>query len=104
MNYLATVTVGDMVGPEFLAVLGEYAEIDEDHDRYTEFLSEEQAEWTMGAAMSQTNVWDRLWRYGIIVDDDMAYYIPDDYDTDLCLVEAEALFIEYSYAIPKEAA
>jgi hypothetical protein len=34
----------------------------------------------MGAAMSQSQIWDRLWRYGIIVDDDMSYYMPSDYD------------------------
>ena len=89
-NYLATVTLGDFVGPEFLSCL---QDMDEGDD-YTEFLTEEQAEWTMGTAMSQWNVWERLWRFGIIVDDDLDYYIPDDYDTDLHLVEVEALFTE----------
>lgn len=83
-NYLSTVTIGDFVGPEFLAAL---SIIDTDDDYLPQFLSEEQLEWTMGTAMSQSQIWDRLWRYGIIVDDDLSYYMPSDYDTEVSLVE-----------------
>ncbi len=76
-NYLSTVTIGDFVGPEFLAAL---SIIEDDRDYHPVFLSEEQLEWTMGTAMSQSAIWDRLWRFGIIVDDDMDYYMPSDYD------------------------
>ena len=83
INYLATVTIGDFVGPEFLAAL---SIIDTDDDYQPVFLSEEQLEHTMGTAMSQSQIWDRLWRFGIIVDDDLSYYMPSDYDEVLELV------------------
>ena len=76
-NYLSSVTLGDFVGPEFLAAL---STIEDDRDYLPQFLSEEQLEHTMGTAMSQSQIWDRLWRFGIIVDDDMSYYMPSDYD------------------------
>ena len=91
MNYLSTVTIGDFIGPEFMACLGI---LEEDTERYTEFLSDEQAAWTMGGDMSQSQIWDRLWRFGIIVNDDLSYYIPDDYNTELELVEFDGLFKE----------
>ena len=83
-NYLSTVTIGDFVGPEFLQAL---SIIEDDVAHLPEFLSEEQLEHTMGTAMSQSQIWDRLWRFGIIVDDDMAYYMPSDYDTEVSLME-----------------
>ena len=90
-NYLATVTIGDCIGPEFAACL---ALLEDDHRYFSEFLTDEQAEFTMSTAMSQSNVWDRLWRFGIIVDEDMSYYMPNDWDSDLQLVELEEqLFI-----------
>ena len=83
-NYLSTVTIGDFVGPEFLAAL---SIVDTDDDYLPQFLSEEQLEHTMGTAMSQSQIWDRLWRFGIIVDDDLSYYMPSDYDTEVSLME-----------------
>ena len=83
-NYLSTVTIGDFVGPEFLAAL---SIIEDDRDYLPVFLSEEQLEHTMGTAMSQSQIWDRLWRFGIIVDDDLSYYMPSDYDTEVSLME-----------------
>ena len=90
-NYLATVTLGDCVGPEFLASLDI---VPDNADYLGEFLSQEQAEWTMNTAMSQSDIWDRLWRFGIIVDDDMSYYIPDDNLSDLPLVQRETIEVE----------
>jgi len=77
MNHLATVTIGDFVGPETLAILG-----DIDHLSDTpEFLSEEQAYFMMHGDMGQTRAWHQLWLFGIVVDDDLNWYVPDDYDT-----------------------
>lgn len=87
MNYLATVTLGDFVGPEFRAALDL---VETDSRNVSEFLTDEQAEWTMSTSMTQWSIWDRLWRFGIIVDDDLEYYIPDDYDTEVALVESMA--------------
>jgi hypothetical protein len=36
--------------------------------------------------MSQWDCWKTLWLYGIIVDDDMNYYVPNDYDTEVALL------------------
>ena len=82
-NYLSTVTIGDFVGPEFLAAM---SIIEDDADYLPQFLSEEQLRWTMGTAMSQSDIWDKLWRFGIIVDDDMNYYMPSDYDTEVSFI------------------
>jgi len=84
-NYLATVTIGDFVGPETLAQL----DLIEDEDFDYKFLSEEQLESIMGTAMSQAGIWDRLWRFGIIVDDDLDYYVPDDWDSEIPLVSLD---------------
>lgn len=85
-NYLGTVTIGDFVGPEFLAELGR----DFIPNSGTEFLDWEQAEHIMGASMSQSDIWDRLWRFGIIVDDDLNYYVPDDFDTEIPTVSIDS--------------
>lgn len=81
-NYLATVTIGDFVGPETLAALNYVEEADDG----IEFCSAEQAGYIMHESMSQYSCWKALWLYGIIVDDDMEYYIPDDYDTEVALL------------------
>jgi hypothetical protein len=80
-NHLATVTIGDFIGPETLAQLSIAEEIDDG-----EFCSIEQAGYIMGEAMSQWDCWKTLWLYGIIVDDDMNYYVPNDYDTEVALL------------------
>jgi len=82
-NYLATVTLGDFIGPETLAQLG----LLETEEQDTEFCSIEQAEFIMHHSMTQYGAWHRLWLFGIIVDDDMDYYVPDDYDTDVSLID-----------------
>ncbi len=85
MNYLSTVTIGDMIGPETLHALS-IAEL----PSTSEFCSTEQASYIMHESMSQWSAWKELWLYGIIIDDDMDYYIPDDYDTPLVLLEEDA--------------
>jgi len=85
-NYLATVTIGDFVGPETLVALS-IAEEEQD----TEFLSEEQAGYIMHKSMTQWPCWKELWLYGIIVDDDMEYYIPDDFDTEIDLITLDRI-------------
>ncbi len=34
-------------------------------------------------------LWDTLWRFGIIVDDDLSWYVPDDFDTTIPLVSLD---------------
>lgn len=84
-NYLATVTIGDFVGPETLESLRDWPRSGE-LNSCGEFLTVEEAQHIMGADMSQWSCWKELWLYGIIVDDDMEYYIPDDYDTEVALL------------------
>ncbi len=86
MNLPSQVTLGDFIGPETLAELGlsETAEpvlSDRGNDREIEHM--------MGTDMSQYQCWKQLWLYGIVVDDDMNYYIPDDYDTTVSLISLD---------------
>ena len=83
-NHLATVTIGDFVGPETLEALRLFETEEQDA---AEFCSNEQVEYIMHTSMTQYGAWHRLWLYGIIVDDDLNYYIPDDYDTEVSLME-----------------
>lgn len=85
-NYLATVTIGDFIGPETLEALSLLAA---EEDGHVEFCSTQQAEYIMCHSMTQYGAWHRLWLFGIIVDDDMDYYVPDDYDTEVSLLDLD---------------
>jgi len=75
---------------------------------YTPSLMEE-IEWLVGFTTSE-HLWDAMWRFGIVIDNDTplqaesltgywnpegslrvraAYYVPDDYDTEIPLVSLD---------------
>ncbi len=53
-----------------------------------EFLSEERAEQTVGLRTGEW-LWHTAWLFGIVVDDGLNYYVPDDFDTEVPLVPCE---------------
>ena len=85
-------TIADSLSPEVIAQLnvGWLADLDliEVETHVTEFLSEEQAEREMGM-VTGNHLWHTAWLFGIIVDDDLNYYVPDDYDTNVPLVSLD---------------
>lgn len=46
------------------------------HDEITHMMGSHQSEM----------LWQQIWLFGIIVDDDLDYYVPDDEDTTVSLI------------------
>jgi hypothetical protein len=88
-NHVGYVTLGDFVTEEMMLELHLSEEVEDFLADESEFLSETEAGWQMGESMSQWDIWKRMWLFGIIVDDDLNYYIPDDYDTTVALLPKE---------------
>jgi len=98
--------ISDYVGPETLQQLYELFDYDiedvEDMIHCDSLIGDEWLEHTFGMYQNEA-LWDRLWRFGIIVDDTSqqklgclwqpdgvlvasGYYVPDDEDTSVPLV------------------
>lgn len=85
----AIATVQDSLSPEILAQLAQSFGLSfEASDYVTDEFVEEWIESRMGFVTGE-HLWDALWRFGVIVDDDLEWYIPDDFDTSFQLVSVE---------------
>ena len=85
-------TIADSLSPEVIEQLSSAWLMDLDLievDTYIpEFCSAEQAERDVGLTSGQY-LWHQAWLFGIVVDDDLGWYIPDDYDTRVPLVSLD---------------
>lgn len=80
---LSNATIADTLSPRELADLAQSFGLDMTEDDYrddTVFMTDEWLERNHGVVTGE-HLWDAAWRFGIIVDDDLSYYVPDDYDT-----------------------
>ena len=57
-------------------------------DTTTEWSMEAEIDAMMGAVTSEY-LWHTAWLFGIVVDNDLEWYIPDDYDTEIPLVSLD---------------
>jgi hypothetical protein len=86
-------SIADSLAPEVLAQLGsafrlELEEIEFDRSTESTFISDEYLERHHGMVTSE-HLWDTAWRFGIVVDDDLSYYVPNDYDSELQLTSVD---------------
>ena len=98
-------TIQDSLSPEFLAELAQSFGLDyspRDYMTQGSFIEgigyanddttegydevEQLVGWTTGE-----HLWDALWRFGVVIDDDLDWYIPDDYDTVVSLITLEEI-------------
>lgn len=79
---LSNATIADTLSPRELADLAQSFGLDTVASDYEDhvFMSDEYLEHHHGVVTSE-HIWDAMWRFGIVVDDDLSYYVPDDYDT-----------------------
>lgn len=92
MTYLAKATVQDSLSPEALAEIAQSFGLDlqpSDYVTEEEFITEEWLQAKLGMVTS-SHLWDAMWLFGIVVDDDLSYYVPDDFDTTVSIIDLEA--------------
>lgn len=80
-------TIQDSLSPEQLAALAQSFGLEIMACEYTtegEFLQDSEVHDMMGMVTGE-HLWDAVWRFGIVVDDDLNWYMPDDYDTTVSL-------------------
>lgn len=86
----AKASIQDSLSPEILAQLAQSFGLDlEATDYFLDDFVEEYIESRMGFVTGE-HLWDALWRFGVIVDDDGEWYIPDDEDTEIPLVSIDS--------------
>ena len=82
-------TIQDSLSPENLAAIAQSFGLSLDASDYSpkgEFLQDNEVHDMMGM-VTGAHIWDALWRFGVVVDDDLNWYMPDDYDTTVSLRE-----------------
>jgi hypothetical protein len=74
-------TIADSLAPEVLEQLGAtFLEgIDEYMGPAKGWDCSEYIEQTIGLVTGE-HIWDALWRFGVVVDDDLSWYMPSDHD------------------------
>ena len=109
-NYHVAGTIADSLSPLELADIAQSFGLDMEPEDYIdgEFLTDEYLERHHGMVTGQ-HLWLTAWRFGIVVDNDCpmqglfgfyknpddpwdgSYYIPDDHDTTIQLIELEEI-------------
>lgn len=86
-------TIADSLAPEVLEQLSSAWLLDLDLievDAFTvPFITDEWLESNLGMVTSD-HLWHTAWLFGIVVDDDLNWYVPDDYDTSVPLVSIDS--------------
>jgi hypothetical protein len=82
-------TIADSLSPEVIEQLSSnwiadlnYVDVDSHPES---FIEDEWVEHQLGMVTGE-HLWHQAWLFGIVVDDDLNYYIPNDYDTSVPLV------------------
>jgi len=99
-------TLRDSLSPEQLAELAQSFGLDLEPSDYVAgaFIEDEWLDKRMGYTTG-SHLWDRAWRFGIVVDNDVlpqlgdlwrpngrltsGYYVPCDYDTDVSVIDID---------------
>jgi hypothetical protein len=103
-------TIQDSLSPDQFEALAQVFDLDEEDFHWVEggpFIEDEWLEALMGFITS-SHLWDAMWRFGIVLDDDAAkvvrlgsywrpdgglldtrYYVPDDYDTTVSCIDID---------------
>lgn len=78
----------DSLSPEILAQIAQSFGLDLTEDDYTpsEFLTDDWLDKTVGLVTGE-HLWHTMWLFGIVIDDDMSYYVPSDHLVEVELIE-----------------
>jgi hypothetical protein len=83
-------TIQDSLSPEQLAEVAQSFGLDLEASDYIEgaFIEDEWLESRMGFVTGE-HLWDAMWRFGIVLDEDLAdgYWMPTEFDTTYQLLE-----------------